>query len=82
VAQLFVRQIAIDALSGGLAGAIVAGAIIALILGGASNATLLSGTPPLGWDDAVILAMLPLAIALMATLVARVALLRALHDRL
>ena len=82
VAQLFVRQIAIDALTGGLAGAAIAGAIIALILGGASTATLLSGAPPLGWGDAAIIALLPVAIALIATLVARAALLRALHDRL
>lgn len=82
VARLFTRQIAIDALIGGVAGAALAGLIIALILGGASTATLLSGTPPLGWYDALILALLPFAIAALATLVARVALLRALHERL
>jgi cell division transport system permease protein len=82
VARLFVRQIAIDALLGGIAGAAAAGLIIALILGGASTATMLAGTPPLGWNDVLWLVTLPLAIALLATQVARSALLRALRDRL
>lgn len=82
VARLFTRQIAIDALIGGVAGAALAGLIIALILGGAGTATLLAGSPPLGWDDALLLALLPIAIAALATLVARIALLRALHERL
>jgi cell division transport system permease protein len=82
VAELFVRQIALDALAGGLAGAAVAGLVIALILGGASTATILAGAPPLGWNDALWLATLPLAIALLATVIARVALLRALAERL
>ncbi len=82
VAHLFVRQIAIDALLGGVAGALAAGLIIALILGGASTATMLAGAPPIGWNDVLWLVMIPLAIALLATQVARAALLRALHDRL
>lgn len=82
VAHLFVRQIAIDALLGGVAGALAAGLIIALILGGAGTATMLAGAPPIGWDDVLWLVMIPLAVALLATQVARAALLRALHDRL
>jgi cell division transport system permease protein len=82
VAHLFVRQIAIDALLGGVAGALAAGLIIALILGGASTATMLAGAPPIGWNDVLWLVMIPLAIALLATQVARAALLRALRDRL
>jgi len=82
VARLFVRQIAIDALLGGLAGAAAAGLIIALIIGGASAATMLAGAPPLGWGDALLLGLLPMAVALLATLVARAALLRALRERL
>lgn len=80
--RLFVRQIAIDALAGGVAGAAAAGLVIALIIGGAGTATLLSGSPPIGWNDAILLLMLPLAIALLATQVARSALMRALRDRL
>jgi cell division transport system permease protein len=82
VVRLFVRQIAIDALLGGVAGAAVAGLIIVFIMGGASTATLLSGAPPLQWKDALLLLALPIAIALLATRVARGALVRALHDRL
>ncbi len=82
VARLFVRQIAIDALLGGLAGAATAGLIIALILGGASTATVLAGAPPLGWGDALLLALLPVTVAVLATLVAWGALLRALRERL
>lgn len=80
--RLFVRQIAIDALSGGVAGAAAAGLVIALIVGGAGYATLLSGSPPLDWNDALLLLMLPIAIALLATQVARGALMRALRERL
>jgi cell division transport system permease protein len=82
VARLFVRQIALDALLGGVVGAALAGLVIALILGGAGTATLLSGRPPIGWGDALWLLLLPIAIALLATQVARGALLKALHERL
>ncbi len=82
VARLFVRQIAVDALLGGIIGAAVAGLIIALILGGASLATTLAGAPPLGWGDALLLAVLPIAVALLATMVARGALLTTLRERL
>ena len=82
VARLFLRQIAIDALLGGIGGAVVAGLILATILGGASFATSLAGAPPLGWGDAAILGFMPLAVALLATLVARGALVRALRERL
>lgn len=82
VARLFLRQIARDALFGGIAGAALAGLIIALILGSARTATMLAGAPPLGLGDTLLLGLLPLAIALLATLVARAALLRALRDRL
>ena len=82
VARLFVRQIAVDALIGGIAGAAIAGLIIALIIGSAGLATTIAGAPPLGLRDALLLALLPLAVALLATLVARTALLRALHERL
>ena len=82
VATLFLRQIAIDALIGGIAGAATAGLILAAIIGGASFATSLAGGPPLGWGDAAVLVALPLAVALLATTVARGALLRALRERL
>jgi len=82
VARLFLRQIAIDALLGGIGGAGVAGLILAAIVGGADFATSLAGAPPIGWGDAAVLALMPLAVALLATLVARGALVRALRERL
>ena len=82
VARLFVRQIAVDALTGGLLGAASAGLIIGLIIGGAGNATMLAGASPIGWNDALWLLVLPIAIALLATQVARLALIRALRERL
>ena len=82
VARLFVRQIAIDALLGGLTGAAVAGLIIVLIVGSSGTATMIAGASPLGWRDALMLVALPLAIALLATQVARGALIRALRERL
>lgn len=82
IARLFLRQIAIEALLGGFAGAAVAGLILALILGGAGFANSLAGAPPLQWKDAALLSLLPVAIALLATIVARSALVRALRERL
>lgn len=82
VARLFLRQIAVEALLGGVAGASVAGLILALIIGGAGFAESLAGAPPLQWKDALLLTLLPVAVALLATLVARSALVRALRERL
>ncbi|MBA3667083.1 MAG: cell division protein [Sphingomonas sp.] len=82
VARLFQRQIAIDALIGGLIGATAAGAVLTAALGGASVAAMTGGTPPLGLGDLFILAALPFAGALLATLVARRAVLGALRERL
>ncbi|MCL6741629.1 cell division protein [Sphingomonas sp. RB56-2] len=82
VARLFVRQIGIDALLGGIIGGAVAGLSVAAIIGGAGQATMLAGASPLSWQDALWLVTLPIAIALLATLVARSALLRALRERL
>ncbi len=82
VARLFQRQIAVDALLGGLAGAAVAGMVLAVVMGGAGLATMLAGMPPLGWDDALILAAFPLFGAGLATLVARRAVLAALRANL
>lgn len=82
VARLFQRQIAQDSLVGALAGAALAGVLLALFVGGAAFATELAGRSPLGWRDAALLAMLPLAAAALATLVARRAVIGALRERL
>jgi cell division transport system permease protein len=80
VARLFQRKIALDALAGALAGGVIA-ALILLIIGGGGPAlaTDLTGRAPLGVADFVILALLPLAAVLLATLVARLAVLGALR---
>jgi cell division transport system permease protein len=82
VARLFQRQIAIDSMVGALAGATLAGLLLALLTGGARFASELAGRPPLGWTDAAVLALLPLVAALLATLVARRAVIGALRERL
>jgi cell division transport system permease protein len=82
VTRLFLRQITIEALLGGAGGALAAGLVILLVIGGADMATIISGSPPLGWKDAVLLALVPLGIALLASLVARGALIRALRGQL
>jgi cell division transport system permease protein len=80
VARLFQRKIALDALAGALAGAVIA-ALILLIIGGGglALATDLTGRAPLAIRDFVILAILPFAAVFLATLVARTAVLGALR---
>jgi len=80
IARLFQRKIALDALVGALAGAAIA-AIALLIVGGggAALAREVAGTSPLQTADLILLALMPLAAALLATLVARAAVLSALR---
>lgn len=82
IARLFQRQIARDALAGAVGGAALAGLLLLLFVGGARFASELAGAPPLDWKDGALLAILPLAAALLATLVARRAVLGALRERL
>lgn len=83
IAALFQRRIAIDALTGCLSGAAAAGVVLALILGGsAALIGELAGAAPLEWSDALLLAAMPLAGAGLATLAARIAVLRALRQSL
>ena len=80
VAVLFQRKIALDAMVGALVGGVVA-ALALLMIGGGTLALgqELAGAPPLGSVDFVLLALLPVAAVLLATLVARFAVLSALH---
>ncbi len=80
VAVLFQRKIALDAMVGALVGGVVA-ALALLLIGGGTLALgqELAGAPPLGSVDFVLLALLPVAAVLLATLVARFAVLSALH---
>ena len=80
VALLFQRKIALDALVGALAGGAAAALALLLIAGGRlALASDLTGGPPLGVVDLVLLALLPVAAVVLATLVARFAVLSALH---
>ena len=83
VTRLFQRKIALDALMGGTAGALVAALVLLLVasrgvgaLGDWANGSLLR------WLDIAMLATLPLIAAILATLVARATVLRALRAQL
>ena len=82
VAGLFQRKIARDALAGALIGAAAAALVLLLIAGGAAIASDLAGRPPLGTVDLLLLALLPLAAVILATVVARLAVLGALRQAL
>ena len=83
VARLFQRKIALDALSGGTAGAVAAGIVLLLIAGGGSTWLAdLTGGPLLGPRDVLLLALLPLIGTILATVVARLAVLKALRASL
>ena len=80
VALLFQRKIALDAMVGALAGGLIA-ALALLVIGGGGMAMAsdLAGGPPLRGGDFLLLALLPVAAVVLATLVARFAVLSALH---
>jgi cell division transport system permease protein len=82
VTHLFQRKILIDALIGSLAGALAAAAVLLLLASGAALAGELTGGATLGPIDLLILALLPLALTLLATWVARTAVLRSLRKAL
>ena len=83
VARLFQRKIALDALTGGTAGAALAGIVLLLIAGGGSHwlADLTGGTL-LGPRDILLLASLPILATILATIVARLAIIKALRTSL
>ena len=83
VARLFQRRIALDSLTGGLAGAGAAGQVLLLVAGGrAVWVDDFVGGALLDIGDVLLLAALPLLGTLLATLVARTAVLRALRSAL
>lgn len=80
VARLFQRKVAFDALTGAITGAAIAALILLLLAGaGAALTNQLGGLPPLHARDLVLLLLLPLGVALLATLVARAAVLSTLR---
>jgi cell division transport system permease protein len=82
VTHLFQRKIAIDALIGSLAGGLAAGVVLLLLAGGAAFAGELAGGATLALRDLLLLALLPLLLTVLATWVARTAVLRALREAL
>jgi len=83
VTRLFERKIATDALVGAVAGGLAA-AIGLLLVGGAGAAFAgeLTGAAPLGQLDLLILAIMPILVVVLAILVARWAILKALRETL
>jgi cell division transport system permease protein len=82
VTHLFQRKIAIDAFVGSVAGAVAAALVLLLLTAGASFAGELVGGATLGSKDLLVLLLLPLALTMLATWVARTAVLAALRQAL
>jgi len=82
VTHLFQRKILIDALVGSLAGAMAAALVLLLLASGAALAGELTGGATLGPLDLLVLALLPFALTVLATWVARTAVLRSLRKAL
>lgn len=83
LARLFQAKIAVDAAAGAIAGALAAATVLLLISGGASVISgELAARSPLGRLDILALALLPIAIVVLATLVARWTVFRALRANL
>jgi cell division transport system permease protein len=83
VATLFQRRIALDALFGGAAGLMIALLVVALIARRvAALGSGLAGSAALGWTDWAIIVTIPLIGVALATLSARITVLRALRRTL
>jgi cell division transport system permease protein len=82
VTHLFQRRIAIDALVGSIAGAAAAGLVLLVLLRGASFVGDLTGGANIFATDVVTLALIPIGLTVLATWVARAAVLAALREAL
>jgi cell division transport system permease protein len=82
VTNLFQRKIAIDAFVGSIAGAIAAALVLLLLASGAAFAGELTGGATLSGGDLLLLLLLPLALTVLATWVARTAVLATLRQAL
>ena len=83
VARLFQRRIAIDSLLGGGVGGALAALVMLVLLGtGGGWVADLAGGPLLHGRNLLLLAILPVAVAVMATVVARIAVLSTLRASL
>ena len=82
VTHLFQRKIAIDAFVGSVAGAAAASLVLLLLNAGSTYVDELSGGATLSTADLLILALIPVALTVLATWVARTAVLSALRQQL
>lgn len=82
VTHLFQRKIAIDAMVGSLAGAAAAALVLILLASGVAFAGNLTGGATLSGVDFIVLLLLPVALTVLATWVARTAVLAALREAL
>lgn len=83
IARLFQRKLALDALTGGIAGGLLAAVVLAVVAaGGIARAGAWSGARLLGPGDLALLAALPFLGAVLATIVARTTVLRAMRQAL
>lgn len=82
VTHLFQRKILIDAIVGSVTGGIAAGGVLLLLAGGAAFAGELTGGATLGIWDMIVLSLLPVGLTVLATWVARTAVLRTLREAL
>ena len=82
VTRLFQRKLAIEALSGSVAGAVAAGVVLLLLSAGATFVGGLTGGGGFSILDIAVLVLLPLVLAGIATWVARRTVLRALREAL
>ena len=82
VTHLFQRKIAIDSFFGSVTGGLAAAAVLMLLAGGSEFVGELIGGATLSLFDFFILAILPLLLTVLATWVARTAVLRALRESL
>jgi cell division transport system permease protein len=82
VTRLFQRKLAIESFVGSVGGAVAAALVLLLLNAGATFAGQLTGGATLSGIDLLILILLPLALAALATWVARTAVLAALRQAL
>lgn len=83
IARLFQRKLALDALTGGIAGGLFAALVLTVVAaGGLARAGAWSGARLLGPGDLALLAALPILGAVLATIVARTTVLRAMRQAL
>ena len=82
VTNLFQRKIAIDAFVGSLTGAAAAAVVLLVLSAGAAFAGQLTGGATLSGPDLLILLLLPLALTVLATWIARAAVIAALRRSL